>query len=132
MGDYVDEYGFVPLQPRLADSLRHVLSITDNGTRRSVKIEPCGSEYDELLGLGYLSSVSRYISGGALVTVSDKGARYFEEEAAYRERKSLWEKTREDEIKKEHAHDWRLNTVNGVYAIVAAIIGFILGRITGQ
>lgn len=131
MGDYVDEYGFAPLQPRLADSLRRILSITDNGTKRSVKVEPCGTEYDELLDLGYLSSVSRYISGGALVTVSDKGVHYPEEERAYCERRRAWEKAREDETKSEHAHDWRLNTVNGVYAIVAAIIGFILGKIFG-
>lgn len=131
MGDYIDEYGFVPLQPRLADSLRYVLSITDNGSARSVKVEPCGSEYDELKDLGYLTGLTRYISGGALVTVSDKGARYFEEEQAYRDRKAAWERQREEDTKKEHAHDWRLNVVNGVYAIVAAIIGFILGRITG-
>lgn len=131
MGDYIDEYGFTPLQPRLADLLRYVLSITDNGAQRSVKVEPCGTEYDELLNLGYLRSVSRYLSGGALVTVSDKGARYFEDEAAYRERKEAWEEQLEDERKKEHAHDWRLNIVNGVYTIVGALIGYLLGRIAG-
>ena len=131
MSEYVDEYGFVPLQPRLADSLRHISSVTDNGVRRSVKIEPCGTEYDELLDLGYLSSVTRYISGGALVTMSDKGIRYFDEERAYQDRKRRWESRRKEETREEHAHDWRLNIVNGVYAIVAAIIGFILGRITG-
>lgn len=131
MSDFIDEYGFTPLQPRLADLLRYVLSITDNGAQRSVKVEPCGTEYDELLNLGYLRSVSRYLSGGALVTVSDKGARYFEEEAAYRERKAAWEEQLEDERKKEHTHDWHLNIVNGVYTIVGALIGYLLGWIAG-
>lgn len=131
MSDYIDEYGFTPLQPRLADLLRYVLSITDNGSKRSVMVEPCGTEYDELRDLGYLKSVTQYISGGALITISDKGVRYFEEEAAYRERKAAWEEQLEDERRKEHAHDWRLNIVNGVYAIVGALIGYLLGRIAG-
>lgn len=105
MSDYIDEYGFIPLQPRLADLLRYVLSITDNGSKRSVMVEPCGTEYDELRDLGYLKSVTQYISGGALITISDKGVRYFEEEAAYRERKAAWEEQLEDERRKEHAHD---------------------------
>lgn len=131
MSDYIDEYGFIPLQPRLADLLRYVLSITDNGSKRSVMVEPCGTEYDELRDLGYLKSVTQYISGGALITISDKGVRYFEEEAAYRERKVAWEEQLEDERKKENAHDWRLNIVNGVYAIVGALIGYLLGWIAG-
>lgn len=123
---YADEYGFEPLPPALAARLDFVRGLGGEG--ELVEVPTLNSEYDELVASGHLAMYHEYLNGTGLVSLTARGARYREDLAAYLERRAAWEAARERASRDERAHDWRLNIVNGVVAIVAAIIGYLLGR----
>lgn len=99
--------------------VRRLLEDHGEGTMTS---EPLTAAIRELADDGYLYDFVPYLDGRCRFTVGSKCAAYFEEL-----------KRIEDEEKKSLRHDWALNVVNGVYglvgAVLGAVVGFFLGRI---
>lgn len=83
--------------------------------------EPLTTAVRELADLGYLVDFVPYLDGRCRFVVGSKCAAYFEEL-----------KRAEDETKKAHRHDWALNAVNGVYGLVGAVLGAVVGFLLGK
>lgn len=75
----------------------------------------------ELADEGYLDDFDWYYDGRATFVVSEKSIAYFEEI----ERK-------ERDARKSSRHDWAITGTNAIVAIVAAVIGGIMGFILGR
>lgn len=136
MGDaYVDELGFAPLEPALHDLMIEI-PFDDEGDFKVQDAYDDAGTYKMLKSLGYLETVSVDFSGNIYGSASTKGRRYKEDFEAWKQRKRDWEEAQrashEAEVKAARAHDWRLNVVNGAYALVAAVLGVVLGYFLGK
>lgn len=90
-GGYVDPYGFTPLTPSLSSTVSQILEGT--GGRRGFSYgDDAVPEVNELERLGYVEDVRNEFGGGHTARLTDRGMRYPEEERAYLERFSEWEK----------------------------------------
>lgn len=123
---YKDEFGFDPLLPPLEERL---LSLGDHSEGEVVEVDRLSTEYEELVASGHLSRYQPYISGAGTVIFTAKGARYASDKAGYDSRRRAWEEAARRAEGDARAHDWRLNVVNGVYAIVAALLGYLLAKL---
>lgn len=134
-GAYVDELGFAPLEPALHDLMIEIPFDEEGDFTVKDAYDDAGA-YKMLKNLGYLETVSVDFYGNIYGGVSAKGRRYKEDFEAWKQRKRDWEEgqraAHEAEIKAARAHDWRLNVVNGVYALVAAVLGVVLGYLLGK
>lgn len=134
MGEqYVDIYGFKPLEPALHDAL---MKISKSGSLWASGYTPGDAGMlKELERMGYLSNVISDFSFALRGDITEKGRRYPADYEAWDGRRNAWEAEQEEkrieEIKDAKAHDWRLNLVNGVYAVVAAVVGALIGYLIG-
>ena len=129
-GEYTDEYGFVPLQPRLRGALLSLCSQADNGLVLFRDRGEVPESLGELEAAG-LANVTRYRSGGVLVALSSAALAYETDEAAYLERRRAWEADQGEELREEWLHEWRLTHVTGAYGVAGVAIGFLLGKFFG-
>lgn len=128
--EYIDIYGFTPLPPALRKLLEKICEQDSD----VFQIEALGdtSDLKELEDLGYLHEVGMDFSCNAFGFVTSKGQRYSQEYKEWELRKQQWGDARKQEERAAKRHDWSLSIVNGVYAIVAAVIGGLLGFIFGK
>lgn len=124
---YRDEYWFQPLPPALEARL---LSLGEHSEGDMVEVAPLSTEYDELVASGHLTAYRQYLSNTGLVIFSAKGARYAADKAGYDCRRQAWEEAARLAQSDGRAHDWRLNAASGVFGIVAAVLGYLLGRLS--
>lgn len=79
------------------------------------------SDLTELADAGFLRNFTCYYDGRATFEVSGKAASYFEEI-----------ERSEQEAQSAARHDWAVNGFNAVVALVAAVIGGIIGYMLGK
>ncbi len=142
MEQYRDARGFVPLEPALEEVLIDLCERAE-GNPPWFQIRGYATSCDELKALGYLEYVARYMDGTTAGAISEKGVRYPTDRSEYQRRydewtaqraeeKALADKRRNEERKEDKRHDWKVNVVNGVYALVSAILGAVIGFLIGR
>lgn len=99
--------------------IRDLLEEHEPGTMTSLR--NTSSIVKELADAGYLTDFKQYLDGGCRFIVGSKCKAYFEQIE------------REEEGEKEkRRHDWKLNIVNGIYAVVGAVLGAVVGFVLGR
>lgn len=133
MDNYIDPYGFKPLEPALHDVLV-AIEFDENSSYCTFDFDNL-TAYKELEKRGYLHDVIADMSGNVCCWATTKGRRYPSDFSDFEERRKAWERDneerREREREQDRKHDWNLNTVNGVYAIVSALLGGVIGYFLG-
>ncbi len=134
MENYIDPYGFSPLEPALHDVLMS-MEFDENGSFCTFDFNNL-TVYKELEQLGFLCNVIADMSGNVCCCATTKGRRYSSDFSAWEKRLEDWERKNkeqhEQEREQDKRHNWKLNIVNGVYAIVAACIGALIGYFLGH
>lgn len=128
MPQYVDTFGFVPLPLYLDKMLEEIASSADSKGDFSTDGYP--PEIQEMKELGYVSEFFQYMNHVTNGTLSAKGLHYFDEKRAWEGRVFEWQQRLDNEEKNALKHDWKLNIVNGAYALVGAALGALVAFLT--
>lgn len=122
---YEDEYGFTPLEDRLASRLHELSGGHNAGDVVRLEGAP-DTRDDELERLGFLANVYRYCSGDGRATLTSKGAAYGDELGRYEARKRAADMERERIDAGNDERQWRFTVANGVFGIVGAVAGSLI------